>query len=139
MSKRPLLLVLPILLAACAQTLEGPLRGPLVAEGNPVRFGTSTEVAGLIVTPMRVVEDSRCPINARCVWAGRITVETMVDGPGWRDTLPLTLGEPQVVGGYRLALVSAEPGRLTTEDAPEAEHYRFVYEGSAESGRLTLQ
>ena len=46
-------------------------------------LGQPTRVGRLVVTPLRVAEDSRCPINARCVWAGRAVVQTRIDGPGW--------------------------------------------------------
>ena len=40
------------------------------------RIGETTRVGTLAVTPLRVVEDSRCPINARCIWAGRLILTT---------------------------------------------------------------
>ena len=73
-----------LMLAACS-TLAGP---PVAPEGSAVAPGHPVAVADLIITPLSVVEDSRCPINARCVWAGRIVVETQVDGAGWQDVLP---------------------------------------------------
>lgn len=85
--------------------------------------------ANIVLTPIRVTEDSRCPINARCVWAGRVTVETRVDGAGWSETVPMTLGEPEGVRGYILNLISAEPGRLTSDGPIEPSQYRFAYEG----------
>ena len=116
------------LLAACATT---PLAGPAAPEGSSVALGQPVAVADIVLTPMRVTEDSRCPINARCVWAGRITVETRVDGRGWRETVPLTLGEPGTARGYVLNLVSAEPGRMAGAPETPAADLRFAYEGTA--------
>ena len=121
----------PLLLAACATTTDGPYRGPLAAEGTPVALEQSVAVADLVLTPIAVTEDSRCPINARCVWAGRVTVETRVDGAGWRESVPMTLGEPVTLRGYRLTLVSAEPNRMTSDPAPLPADYRLVYEGGS--------
>ena len=121
-------LALP-LLAACStySTYAVAPEGSLVALGHPVA------VADLKVTPLSVVEDSRCPINARCVWAGRIVVETQIEGTGWQDVLPLTLGEPGESHGYYFNLVSAEPGRMAGSgtDPVKPEDYRFGFEGSA--------
>ncbi len=117
------------LLAACSTTT-----GYAVApEGSAVALGHPVAVADIALTPLSVIEDSRCPINARCVWAGRIVVETQVDGAGWRDVLPLTLGEPSDSHGYYFSLVSAEPGRMAGSgtDPLEPEDYRFIFEGSA--------
>jgi hypothetical protein len=121
------LLVLP-LLAACATSPPAPATAP---EGTVVALGHPVAVADLVLTPMRVTEDSRCPINARCVWAGRITVETRVDGPGWRETLPMTLGEPAGTHGYMLNLISAEPGRMAGAEQRQPQDYRFAYEGNS--------
>jgi hypothetical protein len=121
------LLVLP-LLAACATSPPAPAAAP---EGTVVALGHPVAVADLVLTPMRVTEDSRCPINARCVWAGRITVETRVDGPGWRETLPMTLGEPAGTHGYVLNVISAEPGRMAGAEPTQPQDYRFAYEGNS--------
>lgn len=116
------------LLAACATV---PLAGPAAPEGSVVALGQPVEVADIVLTPMRVTEDSRCPINARCVWAGRIIVETRVDGRGWRETLPLQLGEPAGTHGYVLNLVSAEPGKMAGGPDTRPKDYRFAYEGQS--------
>jgi hypothetical protein len=98
-------------------------------QGTPVALGQAVKVGTLTVTPMAVVEDSRCPINARCIWAGRLVVTTRVDGAGWRDTADLTLGEPWSTRGIVLALTSGEPGKMAGEgqETPK-EAYRFTYE-----------
>ncbi len=111
-------------LGACA-TL--PAATPVLGEGL-ARLGEATRVAGLIVTPRAVVEDSRCPVNARCIWAGRVIVRTEVAGRGWRETFDLTLGQRVAVHGTTLGLASVEPGRLAGADAPPLD-YRFGFEG----------
>ncbi|MFC3097659.1 hypothetical protein [Alteraurantiacibacter palmitatis] len=128
MTKLLLTLCAPLLIAGCATT---PIvdAGPPLPAGSAVALGEAVSVANIALTPMRVTEDSRCPINARCVWAGRIVVETRVDGPGWRETVPLTLGEPAGVRGYILNLISAEPGQLAGGPAPKPADYRFAFEG----------
>lgn len=117
------------LLAACS-TFSGYGVAP---EGSLVALGHRVAVADLTLTPISVIEDSRCPINARCVWAGRIVVETQVDGPSWQDVLPLTLGEPGTTHGYILNLTSAEPGRMAGSgtDPLQPEDYRFGFERGA--------
>ncbi len=68
--------------------------------------------------PKRVVEDSRCPINARCVWAGRLILSTRIDGAGWRETANLTLGQTYRTHDRGIRLVSAEPGKLAGSQPP---------------------
>src|SRR3546814_10221521 len=46
------------------------------------------------VQPVEVVEDSRCPMNARCVWAGRVRVKMLwLRGNGEKQSFEVTLGE----------------------------------------------
>jgi len=99
---------------------------------SPVRndgfatFGQPTRVGALVVTPQALVEDSRCPINARCVWAGRLVLKTRIDSAGWRDTVDLTLGQPYSARGAGLALVSAEPGKMAgAQPSPSASLFSF--------------
>ena len=111
------------LLSACATVpiAEMPIRSDRLAS-----FGQSTRVGALVVTPQSVVEDSRCPINARCVWAGRLVLTTRIDGAGWRETVDLTLGQPHSTHGAGLALVSAEPGKMAgAEPSPPATLFGF--------------
>ena len=77
----PLLALAAILpLSACAIV---PNAGPIVdspheiaQQGSLVPLLQPVQVGSVVATPMRVTEDSRCPMNARCVWAGRAVVET---------------------------------------------------------------
>ena len=66
------------------------------------------QVGGFIVTPIKVEEDSRCPMNARCVWAGRVVVRATVTDGRHRTTRRFTLGEPS----DGLVLDTVEPGRM---------------------------
>ena len=90
-------------------------------EGESPQHGVvreALEETARIFTPQAVVEDSRCPINARCVWAGRLVLSTRIKGAGWRETVKLTLGQPYATHGAGLALVSAEPGKMAGWIAP---------------------
>ena len=117
------------LVAGCVTYQNAPIvdNGPPAPEGTAVALRQPVEVGSVVVTPMAVVEDSRCPENVRCVWAGRLVVTTRVDGAGWRETADLTLGEPAEVRGIRLALVSGTPEKQAERETPSGE-YRFVYE-----------
>lgn len=102
--------------AALAETHEGP-----------VALGQTAYVGGPRVTPLSVVEDSRCPADVTCIWAGRVIVRARVAGGAWERTMDLTLGEPQQVADGMLELVSVTPGR-TERGRPQDESYRFGFE-----------
>lgn len=114
--------LLPLLLAGCASSRFAPL------EGMPVAIGETVPVGTLAASPRSVVEDSRCPDNVQCVWAGRLVVSTRIDGEGWSETVPLTLGEPYSVQGRTITLVSGRPEKFSERKRPRNE-YRFIFEG----------
>ena len=124
-------------LSACAVIPDAPSpESVALPQGTPVALGQAVAVGPVVATPMEVVEDSRCPINARCVWAGRLVVRTRIDGAGWRDTADLTLGEAWSTHDIVLALASGEPGRMAGEgqETPK-EAYRFTFEAREGSAR----
>jgi hypothetical protein len=79
---------------------------------------------GLRVRPLEVLEDSRCPQNARCVWAGRLRLRVNVEGVGDRE---VTADEGAVATPHgSFALVAVSPGPWT--DLPQgAVPYRFGF------------
>jgi hypothetical protein len=133
-----------LLAAACASPAggAGPGQAPLpqhiredlaqrdaaLAEPGVVaaRIGETADLGGgLHVRPLEVLEDSRCPQNARCVWAGRLRLRVQVEGVGDRE---VTLDEPAVeTPNGAFSLVAVSPGPWT--DWPEAQRpaYRFGF------------
>jgi hypothetical protein len=135
-----------LMLGACASAPEDGARGPLSASlpahirmdleqrdaalAEPgvvaVRLNETADLGeGLRVRPLEVLEDSRCPQNARCVWAGRLRVRVNVEGVGAQEA---TLDEAAMQtprGAF--ALVAVSPGPWT--DWPEGAKppYRFGF------------
>ena len=119
---------LSLLMTACTVIPDTPkIVGTPLPEGSPVALDQPVRVAEIIATPKRIVEDSRCPVNARCAWAGRLIVQTRIDGDGWRDTADITLSETYGTHGHVVALVTGLPEKIAGRETPPGE-YRFVYE-----------
>lgn len=83
---------------------------------------------GLRVRPLEVLEDSRCPQNARCVWAGRLRLRVNVEGVGDREIADDAGALQTPRGSFELVAVS--PGPWT--DWPEGAKppYRFGFRRS---------
>lgn len=107
------------LIASCASNR--------VVEG-PVGLGQTAFVSGPHVRADRIIEDSRCPADVQCVWAGRLIVAATVIGGGWTKQVELTLGVPIDIGDGKLTLVKAVPARQTNKEQNEPLAYRFTFD-----------
>jgi hypothetical protein len=83
----------------------------------------TTNLGRITVRFVRLVEDSRCPMNAKCIWAGNARVRVEVfKARMTRKTFELNSGrDPRVAtyGGYEfrfedLTPAPPEPGRMPT-------------------------
>lgn len=120
--KHALPLLAALALGACATLPGGLVRGDGFA-----RLGQPTRVGVLVATPQVLVEDSRCPVNVQCIWAGRVVVTTRIDGPGWRESVNLTLGKPYATHGTGITLASVQPQK-TSGTRPAPNDYLFGFE-----------
>lgn len=112
------LLFATIPLVGCASTR---------AVEGPVGLGHTAYVSGPRVHPQRIVEDSRCPMNARCVHAGRLVVHVTVWGGSWTKEMDLTLGVGLPVADGTLTLVAVTPERIAGQQPAKASPYRFTF------------
>jgi hypothetical protein len=93
------------------------------------RIGETVAVGGPKVTPLTVLEDSRCPMNARCVWAGQVRVRVQVHVGSGSQAMELTQGQPAPVADGTLELVEVQPDRVAAGEAPRITpaEYRFGF------------
>jgi hypothetical protein len=110
---RPILLLVVFLSTAFA------------AEARPVGFGQTAVVDGLRVRPLALLEDSRCPAQAVCVWAGRVRIKVRVTSRARSVTREMETGKPIQVLGGQLTLVTVTPDRDPSKPGPAA--YRFTF------------
>jgi hypothetical protein len=111
------------LLLTCVLLLGSPAAAQTARVGREfkVRAGQVVTLDGgrLRVRFVRVAEDSRCPADVDCVWAGNAEIMVEVGGKGWRGKRSLTLNtnaspERPGEGGYgrytvRLVNLSPQP------------------------------
>jgi len=120
MKLRPLLFpALAAVLAGCA-TIALPQSGDGVSRAH---IGQTVATDGPRVRPLALIEDSRCPMNARCVWAGRVRLSARIGNGPARE---LTLGEPVQVADGSLELVEVTPARMTG-DGVKPKDYTFGF------------
>ena len=120
--KRPLVLAAALALAACVTTPAPPADG-IARAGLDERV----YVDGPYVTPLEVLEDSRCPINARCVWAGRTRLSVRIDLGSRSEIREIGSDAPLPVADGTLSLVEVQPDRLAGEQSKPPAPYRFGF------------
>ncbi len=84
------------------------------------------------IVPQEVLEDSRCPIDVQCVWAGTVRVRALLTSGLGEGTQVFELGKPMTTEAEEVTLVEVRP---TTKEGerPEPEEYRFIFEISKRS------
>ena len=98
-----------------------------IQDGGNVALGQRAYVDGPVVQPVEVLEDSRCPMNARCVWAGRVRVKMLwIRGNGEKQPFEVTLGESTPLADGAIRLESVRPEKMTNVTL-KPEDYRFSF------------
>lgn len=139
MRSRPwlFLLVLTSLVSCGAPSGVGgtdgtPASNIALAREFELRPGESALVDGtnLRLTFVGVVEDSRCPIDAICVWAGNARIRLHAGGSAEADLELDSMGDTERFKrsadfeGYRVHLVTlTNPNRASSEHPPRPSEY----------------
>jgi hypothetical protein len=121
---------LGVFLSACDTSME-PSRKPTIPASLNVPFtlavGQSAEFAdeNLTVSFVRVLSDTRCPLDSMCVWAGDATMAVYARQVGEAaKTLHLTLVDSQGVDyqGFAFHAQQLMPGRLSGQTIPPGDY-----------------
>ena len=105
-----------LILPACAVPLgssELPSTGALATFASAL--GETGNSDGRAVTPLAVVEDSRCPASVQCIQAGTVRVQVRLEDAGESRVAIVGLKQPAALKNAWLHLVGACPDRLTPE------------------------
>lgn len=117
------LLLLTVTLAACRSAGVPAARAASIDQEIQLAPTERAVFAqqGLHVEFVRVVEDSRCPSDAVCVWAGEVKVQLSTRiNTAEAVQHEITAGQHASVGEYRLVVVRVQPERISTRRiAPE--------------------
>jgi len=94
-----------------------------------VALGEAFVSNGVTITPLELLEDSRCPIDVDCIWAGQVRVRAAVNTLS-RDFIFVLGGEPQAVGNSRVTLRGVTPATKQSTATLFPSAYRFTFEVS---------
>jgi hypothetical protein len=120
MKIRILTITLVLVAAACMSTTQPGTSGsitPTIQVGVGSEFdisvGQQARIQGseIVIRFRGVTNDSRCPSDVQCVWAGNAVAGFDLSGAGQSDAALNTTLDPKFVryGGYTITLVGLKP------------------------------
>ena len=113
-------------LAACTTAAPLSTKAPSESATFVGRLGQTTRLGGRSITPLRVVEDSRCPANANCIQAGTVRLQIQISEAGGMEVLEVGLAKPLQLGAQWLHLALVCPNRIASGRGPVTD-YRFHF------------
>lgn len=90
------------------------------------RIGQTVHVNGPRVTPIAVLEDSRCPAEVDCAWPGQVRLSVRVHLGSGSQIRELATGRPIRVADGTLELAQVMPLRSSKAAIPPGD-YRFAF------------
>jgi len=109
---------------ALAAPLSGCVSFHTVKDGiSRARIDETVGAGPVQVTPVKLVEDSRCPAGVQCISAGRVRLAVRINGG---DPVELTQGQSLATGAGTLTLVETYPERRT-DWTLYPDEYRFGF------------
>ncbi|HEU4651556.1 MAG TPA: hypothetical protein VFS49_09085 [Croceibacterium sp.] len=112
--------MIALVLSGCAT--PQPATGDGVARAG---LNQRVYVDGPYVTPLAVIEDSRCPVGVRCISAGRIRITVRIDLGARSAVAELSSDKPLQVADGLLSLVEVQPALQRGEQPGRDSRYRF--------------
>lgn len=117
-------------LSGCV-TGEEPKEIPGCRTMDCVALGEAQDVGleegDLVVTPLEVIEDSRCPIEAECVWEGRVLLKSELRLGHEVISVDLTTEEPLRINGGMLSIAEVAPEQSVEWSPIPLGSYRFGF------------
>lgn len=128
-------------LTACAAVSEKAAL-PGCYEGPCVRIGETQDLGTIAITPLEVIEDSRCPVEAECIWPGRVLINAQIEsrGASAKTRLDIESWKPLAIHGGTLELVEVAPDASVQwpDLAPGDYRFRFRFVPAISEDQATL-
>lgn len=104
---------------------------PLDATSAVIRTTLGQKMTGLGVglTPLEIVEDSRCPADVQCIWAGTVKVKVKIESGLGSSEMVLEIGKTVTTEAESITLTSVTPPKNSGDTIP-ASSYRFTFDVS---------
>ena len=101
--------------AACPDQ-KPPIRDEVPGKAqNEMSVGETKEINGLRITLNEIVEDSRCPSDVQCIWAGRLVANVTLKSDTKEQTLDLASdAAPKAFDTFLVSIAGISPEKLVS-------------------------
>jgi hypothetical protein len=108
-------------------------------------LGQKILTGGVYITPLELVEDSRCPADVQCIQAGTVRIRATINS--LNGDFVFKLGEPQTVGEDIITLAAVTPALKYSTVTVQPPDYLFIFavqkaapvtDGGTLSGTMTI-
>lgn len=90
------------------------------------RLNQQVSVLGMAITPLEVLQDSRCAVDVVCIWAGTVELLIKLEKDGQVQEATSTPGTLFEFSGRQIELVEVGPAPYSTKQI-QPEDYLFTF------------
>lgn len=128
MAKWQLLPMAALLLGAAGPSSPSGSTGTMAPDAATHGLGVEQRLApDVTITPLTVIEDSRCPVDALCVQAGQLVVTVRISYRGEASNRSLALGTTALAAGGTILFAEAQERRVGGDSGKKPRWFRFTY------------
>lgn len=91
-----------------------------------IKLNQSSKAIYSTITPVEVVEDSRCPVDVQCIQAGTVRLKLMVDSPSGKSTSIIKIGESLTTETEKITFLGVAPTKISTTNI-NLDNYTFEF------------
>jgi hypothetical protein len=89
--------------------------------------GKTGKVGNLSITLNEITQDSRCPVNVQCIWAGEVKVSVIFSYGSQIEAKNISSNDPSYLfAGYLISIASVSPVKKSGEEI-SAREYRITF------------
>ncbi len=115
--KLSMLLLLSLIILSCKKDIDSEMN-----QAVWLKKDQTVKIDGHAILFDTIVEESRCPINARCIWSGRFIAGLKIDG----DLISLGTDAPIIDwNGFAIELLEVDPISFSSQKMPSESRYRI--------------
>jgi hypothetical protein len=115
-----------IVLSTCQPKETSPSPAVLPYGNVVLKLGERATFKDISIRPLSIEEDSRCPADVQCIWAGRVRVKLQVISGMGTATSIVTLGQAFTTEAEVITLIDVTPAKHgSTEISPAAYGFTF--------------